>query len=234
MDIPRGVEHLDGVARASRLVHRRAAKDLESLAIERKLLGTALSALYQAATCHRKCYGGSHILEALYGRLYNLAVSAYQLAMSGLYDEALNLTRSIGEIANLISLSVADKNAFSDWLASDTKIRITKFSPAKVRKILEEQRPALLIAPADWYSEFCENYTHVTPQTRPNLHNASEQANVGPAYELRELQSVLDELSTIVASVAMIVCRYVKIDDLFDEIEIIIRENHTHDDGPAT
>ena len=96
------------------------------------MIGTALSALYQAATCHRKCHGGSHVLEALAGRVYNLACSAYSLITQGFYDEALNLIRSIGEISNLISLSIVDKEAIAEWLSSDQKTRIKKFRPARL------------------------------------------------------------------------------------------------------
>ena len=223
MEISSGKNHLDDALRFCWSVHEQSIQDHDSLTQERELLGTSLSALYQAATCHRHCYGGSHVLEALSGRIYNLAVSAYQLAMCGFYDEALNLTRSIGETANLISLSVCDKQALAEWLASDTKARLTKFSPSRVRKILKTKRPALLIASDDWYSDFCEKYTHVTPRTRPNLHAASGQAHVGGIYDSAELRRVITEIATIVGPVAMIVCRYVNFDDLFDDIKKIVR-----------
>lgn len=227
MEIPSGAEHLDGVIRRAWVVQRQSCQHVESLPVESELLGTSLSALYQAATCHRRCFGGPHIFEALCGRIYNLAVSAYLLAMSGFYDEALNLTRSIGEIANLISLSIVDKKAFSEWLNSDTKTRITKFGPAKVRQALKEHDPALTIASDDWYADFCEKYTHVTPETRPNLHAVSGQANVGGAHEPGELGRVLAEVATIVASVAMHVCRYARLDDLFFDIVATIESMST-------
>jgi len=223
MDIPSGAEHLDGVVRASIIVRQQSAETLATLSDERELLGTSLSALYQVATCHRKCFGGGHVLEALSGRIYNLATSAYQLALSGFYDEALNLTRSIGEIANLISLSVVDKTALAEWLASDTKTRITKFSPAKIRKVLEAHDSGFVIANKDWYSDFCEKYTHVTPQTRPNMHTSGGSGHVGGIHEASSLKKVLGELTTIVASVSMLVSKYADLDDMFDDIASIVR-----------
>jgi hypothetical protein len=56
-----------------------------------EIIGMCLNALYQAATCHRKCRGGSHLLERLCGRAYNMTCAAYQLTSFGLYDEALTL-----------------------------------------------------------------------------------------------------------------------------------------------
>ena len=94
MNIPIGLGHIE-------MLETLAAKTRqESIAVEikqptdLKMIGTSLSALYQAATCHRKCHGGPHILEALSGRTYNLGVSAYILIVRGFYDEALNLVRS--------------------------------------------------------------------------------------------------------------------------------------------
>lgn len=227
MDIPSGIEHLDGVLRGSLNVQHQSAQTLDELSTERELLGTALSALYQVATCHRKCFGGGHVLEALSGRIYNLTASAYQLALSGFYDEALNLTRSIGEIGNLISLSVVDKSALTEWLTSDTQTRIKKFSPAKIRKLLERHEAAVVVANKDWYSEFCEKYTHVTPQTIPNLHAASGQGHVGGVHEPIGLRKVVEELMGIVGAVTLYICKYAEIDDIFNDIVGIVQDNQS-------
>ena len=175
--------------------------------------------------------GGPHILESLCGRMYNLAVGAYLLAERGLYDEALNLTRSIGEASNLIALSVIDKEGLKEWLSSDKKTRLGKFSPSKIRKALERQEPALVLATEDWYARFCEAYTHVTPQTRPNMHNSRGQAYVGGVYQAEGLNNTLGELATVLASVAMIVCGYFKFSDLLAEISAFVKSAN---EGPRT
>jgi hypothetical protein len=171
--------------------------------------------------------------EALCGRMYNLAVGAYMLALRGLYDEALNLTRSIGEVANLIALSVADKKALKEWLSADKKTRLRKFSPGKVRKALERQEPALLLANDDWYGRFCETYAHVTPKTEPNMHNADGQAYAGGVYQPEGLKNTLGELATVLGSVSLIVCRYFKLSDLSEEISAIVdtADNEVEGDG---
>src|SRR6266481_2033646 len=192
-DIPSGLGHLKMLADLETITRRESSKGLGELATDRRMIGTALSAIYQAATCHRTCHGGPHILEALCGRMYNLAASAYILALSGFYDEALNLIRSIGEISNLIALSVIDKNALRVWLSSDKKTRLRKFSPSEIRKALERQEPALVLATEDWYARFCESYVHVTPQTRPNMHNTRGQAYVGGVYQEEGFNNALGE-----------------------------------------
>ncbi len=221
--IPSGIDHLKMVARLETATNSQSLKDFSTSDAQYQLIGTALSVLYQAATCHRKCHGGPHILESLCGRMYNLAVGAYLLAQRGLYDEALNLTRSIGEASNLIALSVIDKAALKEWLSSDKKTRLSKFSPSKIRKALERQEPALVLASEDWYAKFCEAYTHVTPQTKPNMHNSRGQAYVGGVYQAEGLNSTLEELATVLASVAMIVCGYFKFSDLLAEITAVVK-----------
>jgi hypothetical protein len=197
------------------------------------MIGTAMSALYQAATCHRKCHAGPHVFEALCGRMYNLAVGAYVLALRGLYDEALNLIRRIGEASNLIALSVVDKKALAEWLTSDKKTRLQKFSPSKIRRALERQEPSLLLANDDWYGRFCETYTHVTPKTKPNMHNASGRAYAGGVYQPEGLKNTLGELATVLGAVSLIVCQYFKFSDLFEEISAIVRtsDNESESDG---
>ncbi len=217
-EVPSGIEHLTLIERGSTIAERMSADVAHVNDCEREVIGTALNALYQAATCHRKCYGGPHILEALSGRLYNLGSSAYLLASRGYYDESLNLVRSMGEISNLISMSVIDKTAFNKWIASDKKTRLREFGPARVRTLLQQKAPELLIADSDWYSHFCESYTHATPHTKPNIDSETGRARVGGTFQPRRYATTLGELATVLASVALIVCRYFKLDDLFGEI----------------
>jgi hypothetical protein len=222
IDIPTGLGHLEMVGNLAAVIRGESLKHLAESSADCSMIGTALSAIYQAATCHRKCHGNQHILESLCGRIYNLGVGAYLLTLCGLYDEALNLTRSIGEAANLIALSVVDKKALQEWLASDKQTRLDKFGPGKVRKALKRNGSALLLADDDWYSRFCEAYTHVTPQTRPNVHNAGGQAHAGGIYQPEGFRKTLAELATVLGAVSMIVCEYFKFPDLFQEICALI------------
>ena len=220
--IPSGFDHLRMLNKIEAITHNQSMEEIKADSIDEQMIGTALSTLYQAATCHRECQGGPHILEALCGRIYNLGAAAYILTLRGFYDEALNLTRSIGEISNLIALSVVDKRALAEWLSSDKKTRISKFGPSAIRKMLSQQEPPLLLADDDWYSRFCEAYTHITPQTKPNMHNDSNQPVVGGIYQPEGLSTTLGELATLLGAVALIVCGYFKLADLSEEISTIL------------
>ncbi len=222
MNVPTGIAHIEMLETLAAMTKEKSAAVEGEQPTELNMIGTALSALYQAATCHRKCYGGPHILEALSGRTYNLGVSAYILIVRGFYDEALNLIRSIGEISNLIALSVVDKNGIREWLSSDKKTRLKKFSPAQVRRTLESQGRDLLLADEDWYSRFCGTYTHVTPDTKPNMHNDAGLPYVGGVYQEAGLQNSLGELATVLGVVALMVSKYVGLEDLIGELSSII------------
>jgi len=178
--------------------------------------------LFQAATCHRGCSGGPHILEALAGRSYNLGAAAYTVITRGFYDEGLLLIRSIGEVANLIALSASDKQAIKEWLSSDGKTRRNKFSPSKVRKILSRPNIDHPHFDDEWYSRLSEDYTHVTPAMKPNAHDNAGQGYVGGTYQRSGLENALGELGTVLGVTSLMICAFFKFDDLFAEISTLI------------
>lgn len=179
------------------------------------VLGTAMAGLYLSATCHRGCRGGDHIIEALGARIYNLAYGANALTSIGLYDEAQSLIRSIGEIGNLLSLSMFQPEKFGEWIASSKPDRIKKFGPAKVRSLLEAN--GILLMDKDWYSELCESYTHATPQTSPNKYDL-ERNVCGGIVQRTGVQTVIEQLTNIVAVVSLYFCRYSSLDDIFERL----------------
>lgn len=217
-EIPSKLEHIKMLAAIAEHNRQLSAEKLDSVKHELEMLGTALNILYQTGTCHRKCFGGAHVLESLSGRSYNLACSSYILICRGFYDEAMNLVRSIGEIANLVALSVVDKESLRNWLESDTRTRIKNFSPAKVRVLLEKHEPSLMCASKDWYSYFCETYTHAHPNTKPNMHNENDQSHVGGIVQEKGLRKSVGELTNICVHLSMIVGKYADLDDLFVEL----------------
>lgn len=103
MEVRTGIEYLAhlefAASAATKGFHALSEQKTRELAV----IGTSLSALYQAGTCYRKCQNNGHVLEALAGRAHNLGIGALTLARCGLFDEAFNLLRGIGEISNLIA-----------------------------------------------------------------------------------------------------------------------------------
>lgn len=215
---PTSIKWLNQLAGITENVKIRSQVELQDHLPDLKLIGTSMSALYQASTCERKCFGGPHILESLVGRAFNLGQASYILLNRGLYDEALNLVRSLGEISNIIHLSVVDKNALNEWLHSDKSTRIKKFSPFEVRKRLEECGETVVLADKDWYSRFCEEFTHVNPQTSPNSHNEINRPCIGPVFQKSGMQQCISELSRVLFFIALPVCGYFELTDVWDEL----------------
>jgi hypothetical protein len=216
-EIPIGLEHLEWIASLS----ASAASKSAYLSIEQRdlqIIGTSLSTFYQAATCHRKCHGGDHLLERLVGRMYNLSCAAYSLITLGFYDEALSMIRSIGEISNFLSLSIHDKDAIKEWISSDKKTRLRNFSPVNVRKRIEE-KGGMMLANQDWYSTLSEDYIHPTPNTKPNMHNKKDIAVAGGVIQEQGAQVAIRNLAYITGPTALIVCAYFKFDDLLQELK---------------
>ena len=200
--VPSGLEHIDKmIVRLGERNRLLSGSKLSGYKDEINVLGISLSILYQVATCHRKCFDGNHVLESLTGRTYNLACSAYTLICRGLYDEALNLIRSMGEISNLIFLFYNDNKALELWLNADKATRLREFRPFKVRELLENHEGPMY-ADKDWYSKFCEDYTHVHPRTRPNVHNEQSIAYVGGFFQEEGLKYSIGELTTVCAYIA--------------------------------
>lgn len=135
--VPNGAQHLAVVRYERDAGCERDRRNVADFKLNNEIIGTCMSALYQAGTCHRRCHGGGHILESLCGRAYNLSCAAYDLTNVGLYDEALNLIRSLAEMTNLIMLLSVDQSKIQKWIKSDRATRLRDFSPASIRRQLE-------------------------------------------------------------------------------------------------
>jgi hypothetical protein len=61
VNIPSGLDHLEMLAELEAITYRESSKNLRELVTDRRMIGAAMSALYQAATCHRKCHAGPHV-----------------------------------------------------------------------------------------------------------------------------------------------------------------------------
>lgn len=72
--VPNGAQHLAMVRYERDAGCERDRRNVADFKLNNEIIGTCMSALYQAGTCHR-----GHILESLCGRAYNLSCAAYDL-----------------------------------------------------------------------------------------------------------------------------------------------------------
>ncbi len=180
---PDGIEDVEFTLREAERARLEFASQPEERLPSVEIIGKCLNALYQAATCHRGCRGGDHLLERLCGRAYNNSVAAYLLTTQGLHDEAFSLIRGLGELTNLVALLALDTDARAASIKSDRKQRISEFGPKAVRKRLRSRWPHQRICMNDdWYAEPSEGYAHPTPDgligteaLRSSDHDASKK-----------------------------------------------------------
>jgi hypothetical protein len=183
------------------------------------LLGLSLSALHQIAICHPSCTGGPHVYQAIVGRLYNNAAAAFRLISFGFYDESLSLIRNMGETSNLLILFLNSPDSYIDWCLIDAKRRWANYRPKKVRAKLESLRIPVPMED-DVYSNLSEKATHITPETRPNLHSEGKNTVgiIGGLFQLNGMNHALGLLTEASTAAALVVARGFGRDELFSAI----------------
>ena len=156
--------------------------------------GKLLNVLDAVASCRWHCDGGDHLVQYLIGRCVSNARASHSLLMIGMYDESLALTRSIGELANLLLLFGYDRAAFAQWRAADRKERLRLFQPRHVRDELEKRQIPVGID-RERYAALSEIGVHATPETKPNAHNPGRKANLGGRQQLLGAMICMNELA---------------------------------------
>jgi len=163
-------------------------------------LGQVLAYADMIGSCIFGCPGPSddaHAVLYLAARTSSFGRAAIRLAKMGFYDEALNLVRSIGEIANLFALFATDPNTIDEWKKSDRAYRLSHLSPGKVRRRLAALNQTLVMGD-NTYRSLCEVTTHPVPQLRPQQFNHAERSMTGGVYvQQAGFLVVLNELAAV-------------------------------------
>jgi hypothetical protein len=159
-----------------------------------EMMGRCLGLLDAFPSCAWKCSKGDHILERLVVRANNSARGALRLALMGFYDESLTLTRSVGEIANLLSLFSERRELFDRWKTLDERSRRREFRPIKVRLALEEVGTPIRVSTSA-YGELSSRAVHVNPGTAPQTFDLQDRAKGASYYQDAGLLVCLNELA---------------------------------------
>jgi hypothetical protein len=114
--------------------------------------------------------------------------------MAGYYDESLALTRTVGEVANLLLLFLNSRESFDEWRSLSPRERRSNFAPFHVKKRLERIGHPSPIE-AERYSALSERGVHVSPDTIPQAYNLAGRAVVGQIFQLPGAIACLTELA---------------------------------------
>lgn len=135
------------------------------------------------------------------GRCVSNLASAWRLAETGYYDEALSLVRSVGEIASLLNWFWCDNREVRNWLDLSERERRKRYQPAEVR---DQLRRLNWLVPFDdeHYGRLCELAVHPTPETKPNAHRDSQRPVVGAYFQAAGFSLAVWELCWALTVVA--------------------------------
>jgi hypothetical protein len=142
--------------------------------------------------------GGDHFFQRLTARVVTHSLSSLRLTLCGYYDEALALTRNVGEIANLLFLFAARPDLLDSWRSADDAKRKREFGPVKIRITLEKMN---LRPPVDEsrYSLLSEVGVHLVPGVSPQTFNDHGRPTLGAKFQYAGLICTLNELAAAVA-----------------------------------
>ena len=165
-----------------------------------KALGTILSYLDCIASCRWSCRGGSHLEEHLIDRALSNFSAALRLLKIGYFDQAGNITRQIGETANLFHLFMESNDSYVEWQNASEKGRGEKFNPMHVRSRLTAlSLPQLLDKKT--YQLFSRALVHVSPSIEPRPHNHLGAPSIGsnhrPAASLLAIMNLASMAVTL-------------------------------------
>ena len=160
----------------------------------RQLLGNVLSLIYREACCFYGCDNGDHLPQRIAARITSHALSSIRLMNMGYYDESLTITRSIGEMANLLFLFAFKPAYFEKWKIADDSARWKDFRPKKVRDAL---KAAMLPIPIDEqrYKLLSSIVVHLAPDVTPQAHQPQTHPTVGSVFRAENFVVGLNELA---------------------------------------
>jgi hypothetical protein len=164
-------------------------------------LGKVLNVLDAVASCRWQCDGGDHLVQYLLGRCASNAGAAHVLLLAGFYDESLSLTRSVGELANLLVLFWQNPVSFSEWRLATRGERMQQFQPRHIREALKKLNVPIGIDNKR-YGALSEIGVHATPDTKPNSHSPDSRPRLGGRPQLVGAMIALNELAFAVGLAA--------------------------------
>jgi|SRR3989339_94299 len=142
-------------------------------------------------------------IQYIGARLFNSIVTAIKLTLSGYYQNSVMLQRDIVELGFLLDYFLSDKSKIEAWMNSSTKERINKFSPATVRKALDDRDGFEGKKRQEIYKLMSEVATHPTYAGFKML-APDGKVHLGPFFDSKYLKHLTHELALRVPNFTVI------------------------------
>jgi len=133
-------------------------------------------------------------IQYIGARFFNSIVTAIKLMLSGYYQSSVTLQRDIVEIGFLLDYFLSDKSKIEEWKNSPTKERMDKFSPATVRKALDDRDGFQGKKRQEIYKLMSEVATHPT-YAGFKLLAPDGKVHLGPFFDAKYLKHLVHELA---------------------------------------
>ena len=137
-------------------------------------LGTALFYLDRVPRCGWGCEDNSsgHLEKHITARANSNARVALRLSMSGYLSEAFAITRSMGEIANLMHLFMESEDSLETYRNASVSSRNRHFSAGKVREKLDGLNVGSFMD-RELYGNLSRVFVHTSANWSPLSHSVS-------------------------------------------------------------
>lgn len=149
------------------------------------------------------------IVQLLGLRAFNSCAVALNLSLEGYYQAGGSVARDLMETAFLLELFATDPLLIAEWKALDASAQYKRFSPAKVRDLLENKQGYATPQRAIRYKILSQMAGHPSAQSDQMLRAAANAlAVVGPFKSDRLFRAIVEELAYISVVAGASVCQF--------------------------
>lgn len=127
-------------------------------------------------------------------RLFNGCAAAFQLVVSGYYQNAAMIMRDLLETVFLLGFFLHDPSKISEWRSADDSTRKKVFAPVKIRIALDEKSGFTEKKRAAAYELLCEFASHPTYKGFQMLAPKGQGHHCGPFFDPTALKALIEEL----------------------------------------
>lgn len=130
-------------------------------------------------------------------RVFNAFAAAWKLSASGYYQVAASILRDVVETTNLASAFHVNRALVARWRTADRRTLKRDFSPAAVRKVLDEHAGRGKSRREEIYVKFCTLAAHPTVEGFAMLRPLGMDAHSVPFCDVTALRAVLEEAGSL-------------------------------------
>jgi len=191
-DIPPNFEHLYEGEEDIRQKSLAAISESEDLKNFLALIERCMNLLDGFVRLQKEDTDDGRAIQHLAIRLFNGFAASWKLLASGYYQKAALIQRDQVETANLVAYFYHHQDKIQEWRLADRKKQIREFSPHVIRSALDARVPGKSRR-EEIYQKFSVLAGHPSKVGFQMLRPAGENAVIGPFFDLRALQGLLEE-----------------------------------------